>query len=249
MSGHSKWHSIKHKKGAADAKRGKVFTVHAKLIAIAARAGADPDMNPTLRSAIDRAKSDNVPNTNIDRAIKKGSGADKDAAQYVQLTYESFAQEGSALMIDCITDNSNRSLTNVRIACNKKGGNLGSGGSVAWKFDKKAYFLVDLGGMDHDEAELTLMDCGVDDYSEGEEGKMEVYAAVDQFASVKKGLEDAGFKVEKDELVWKPKENVMISDVEVARKILALIELLEEDDDVSRVTSDAEFTEEVLSQL
>jgi YebC/PmpR family DNA-binding regulatory protein len=248
MSGHSKWHSIKHKKGANDAKRGKVFTMHAKLIAIAARAGGDPDMNPGLRTAIDRAKADNVPNANIDRAVKKGSGADKDAASYVEITYEALGPEGSAFMIDCITDNKNRTLTNVRTLLTKNGGTLGSSGSVAWKFDKKAFLLVDSGGADADEAELSLIDCGADDLARVD-GKFELYAAPDQLNNVKKAVAELGYTVEKDELIWKAKEDMKVSDVDLAKRIMKLMDAVDSDDDVNQISSNVDFDEEVMAQL
>ena len=226
MSGHSKWHSIKHKKGAADAKRGKIFTTHAKLIAIAARAGGDPDMNPSLRSAIDRAKADNVPNANIDRAIKKGSGADKDAAQYEEITYEAMGPEGSAFMIDVITDNKNRSLTNVRTLATKRGGNLGSAGSVAWRFEKKAFLSVELGEKEADEAMLELMDSGADDLQEAGESKMDIFAEPDQFGQVKSAIEAMGYKVVKGELIWKAKDEVKVDDPSLAQKSSSLWRLL-----------------------
>ncbi len=249
MSGHSKWHNIREKKGAIDAKRGKVFTVHAKLIAIAARNGADPSMNPSLRTAIDRAKADNVPNLNIERAIKKGSGADKDSAHYEEITYEVLGPEGSAFMVDCITDNKNRTLTNLRVLLTKLGGNLGSAGSVAWKFEKKAYFLVDIKGASPDEAELTLIDCGADDLSSTEDGKFELYAAPDQLGKVRSAVEIAGYKVEKDELVWKAKEDLHVTNLELAQKIVKLMERIEEDEDVNQVFSNVDIDESLLSEL
>lgn len=249
MSGHSKWHSIKHKKGAADAKRGKIFTTHAKLIAIAARGGADPDMNPTLRTAIDRAKADNVPNANIDRAVKKGSGQDKDAAHYEELTYEAFGPEGSAFMIDVITDNKNRSLTNVRTILTKNGGNLGSAGAVAWKFDKKAFLLVDAGGKSPEEAELELMESGADDIRPGETGRFELYAAPEQFNEVKKAVESMGYRVEKDELTWLAKEDMKVTDLDLAQKIVRLMEKLDEDEDVSQVSSNVDIDDSLLAEL
>ena len=250
MSGHSKWHSIKHKKGAADAKRGKVFTMHAKLIAIAARSGGDPEMNPGLRTAIDRAKGDNVPNANIDRAVKKGSGTDKDAAAYVELTYEAIGPDGSAFMIDCVTDNTNRTLTNVRTIVTKNGGSMGS---VSWQFEKKAYLLVDPAGMDKGKAEMELIDCGADDLveSESENGdfRFALFAPGDQLGLVRKAVEDKGMKVEKDELIWKAKEEKVVSEVELAQRLMKFMDKIDEDDDVNQVYSNLDFSEEVLSQL
>lgn len=246
MAGHSKWANIKHKKGAADAKRGKVFTMHAKLITIAAKAGGDPDMNPALRGAIDRAKADNVPNANIDRAIKKGTGEDKDAAVYMELTYEAMGPGGSSMMIDVVTDNKNRSLTNVRTILTKNGGNMGS---AAWKFDKAAYFLVDLDGKDPEEAELELIDCGADDMADAGEGKFEVFSAPEDFGTVKAAITAAGYKVEKDDLIWKAKNEMPVSDAEVARKIMKLIDKLEDDEDVKSVYIDADIADDVLDSL
>jgi len=248
MSGHSKWNSIKHKKGAADAKRGKVFTVHAKMIAMAARNGGDPDMNPSLRTAIDRAKADNVPNNNIERAVKKGSGADKDAANYEELTYEAIGPGGTAFMIDVITDNKNRSLTNVRSILSKGGGNLGSAGSVGWKFDKKAFLLVDVVGKSAEDAELELMDSGADDILEAD-GKFEIYAAPERFNLVKQAVLDMGYKVEKDELIWQAKDEVKVTDLDLGKKLVSLMEKLDDDEDVSCVSSDADFDESVLAEL
>lgn len=249
MAGHSKWANIKHKKGAADAKRGKVFTMHAKMITIAAKAGGDPAMNPALRSAIDRAKADNVPNANIDRAIKKGTGEDKDAAQYIELTYEAMGPGGTSMMIDVITDNKNRSLTNVRTILTKNGGNLGGSGSSAWKFEKKAYFLIELGEHDMDEAQLELIDCGADDFAAAEEGKMEVYAEPTEFGNVKSAMEAAGYKVEKDALVWKPKNELAIDDATVAGKLMKLMDKLDDDEDVNQVYTDADISDEILNSL
>lgn len=246
MAGHSKWANIKHKKGAADAKRGKVFTMHAKLITIAAKSGGDPAMNPALRSAIDRAKADNVPNANIERAIKKGTGEDKDAAVYEELTYEAMGPGGTSFMVDVVTDNTNRSLSNIRTIITKSGGSMGS---VAWKFDKKAYFLVELGDRDPEEAQLELIDCGADDFADAEEGKMEVYTEPSQFGNVKKAMEAAGYKIEKDELVWKPKNELPIGEKDVAEKVLRLMDRLDDDEDVNQVYTDADIASDILASL
>ena len=246
MSGHSKWASIKHKKGANDAKRGKIFTMHAKMITIAARSGGDPDMNPTLRTAIDRAKADNVPNANIDRAIKKGTGEDKNAAQYEEITYEAMGPGGASFMIDVITDNKNRSNTNVRTILTRNGG---TPGSAAWKFDKVAFFLVDPEGKNPDETELTLIDCGADDLEAAEEGKFGVFASLTSFNEVKNLIQAAGYKVEKDEIIWRPKDPMPVDDKTQAEKILKLIDALDEDDDLHNVYSDADISESVLSEL
>lgn len=247
MARHSHFANIKRWKAVTDGVRGKAFTMHARLIAIAARAGGDPTMNSNLRAAIDRAKEDNVPNANIERAIKKGTGEDKDGAVFEEATYEGFGPEGCAILIDTITDNTNRAFANLRTALTKNGGNIGSSGSVSWKFEKKARLVVDT-GKTGDEVELELIDAGADDLAEGE-GKFEVFAPVEQLGSVRSALEGKGFTVEKAELVWKPKDVIMISDLETAKKILALIDIVEADDDVSRVTTNVDFDDAIASQL
>jgi len=248
MAKHSHFDNIKRSKAVVDAQRGKIFTVHARLVAIAARTGGDPVMNATLKAAIEHAKAANVPNANIERAIKKGTGEDKDGAALEEATYEAFGPEGVVFMIDVITDNKNRALGNLRLGLMKNGGNIGSSGSVAWKFDKKAYFSVDAHGKSPDEVELTLIDCGADDF-ELDEGKYEVYAGWEKLGEVKKAIQAAGFTVEKDELIWKPKEKLVLNDLETAKTVLRLMEVLEGDDDVMRVTTNAEVDEALLPQL
>jgi YebC/PmpR family DNA-binding regulatory protein len=249
MSGHSKWATIRHKKGAIDAKRGKIFTMHARAITVAAQSGGDPEMNPTLRIAIDRAKADNVPNANIDRAVKKGTGEDKDSAIIEELTYEILGPGGSAFMVEVLTDNKNRSLTNLKIAVTKNEGTFGSAGSVAWKFDRKAFLLVDTGATSDDDAELALIDAGADDLSKNTEGKWEVYAAADHLGEARKAMESAGFKVEKDELIWKAKEDLKVTDLNEAKKILKLMEKMEDGEDVRAIHSNVDFAEDLLAHL
>lgn len=236
MSGHSKWHSIKHKKAATDAKRGKIFTVHAKMIAMAARNGGDPMMNPSLRTAIDRAKADNVPNANIERAIKKGSGEDKDAAQYEELSYEAMGPGGSSLMIDVITDNRNRSLTNIRTLLMKNGGTLGSSGSASWKYDHLAEFQIPLSGQ-AEEMELALIEAGAEDLEQHEETFL-AYTSIENYGSFRKQALAQGLTIDKDAIVWKPKNLVTLSDDD-ANKLEKLLEKLDDDEDVSAVYTDA----------
>ncbi len=249
MARHSHFANIKRWKDKVDAQRGKVFTVHARMIAVAAKNGGDPTMNPNLRTAIDRAKAANVPNANIERAIKKGTGEDKDGSVFEEITYEAIGPGGSSFLIDVITDNKNRALLNIRTILGKNGGNLGSTGSVMWKFAKKAYLLVDTAGMAADEAELTLIDAGADDLAVTEEGQFEVYAGSDQLGEVRKKVEAAGFKVLKDELIWQAKDNLLISDLDTAQKVLKMSDALEEDEDIVRVTNDVDFDEALLPQL
>lgn len=248
MSGHSKWHSIKHKKGAADAKRGKIFTKHARLITIAARSGGDPDMNPGLRAAIDNAKAENVPNDNIDRAIKKGSGEDKDAAILHEVMYEAYGPNGIAIIVTAITDNKNRTLTNVRTILSKNGGNMGESGSVAYMFNFKGYFVVDPGGKDAEELQLEMIEMGATDFKM-DGNLIEVFCEPSDFAAVRSKLNEAGIKVESASLSYIPDNTVEITDEKVAEKILKLIDKIEEDDDVSDVYSNFDIPEDILSKL
>lgn len=247
MSGHSKWHSIKHKKGAADAKRGKVFTKHARLITIAARAGADPDLNAALRAAIDYAKADNVPNDNIERAIKKGAGGDADGAQLSEVYYEGFGPEGVAMMIHTITDNRNRSVSNVRTIMTKNGGNLGELGSVAWMFERKGYALVEGSAAKMDEIELQLIEFGADEI-ERDGDVFEVYTDQMELANFVKALEGVGIKPQESKLTWRPKNTVAINEAEKAKKLFNLIEKLEEDDDVVEVFVNADIPSDIVDK-
>lgn len=249
MSGHSKWHSIKHKKGALDAKRGKIFTKHAKLITIAARdGGGDPNMNPGLRSAIVNAKSDNVPNANIDKAVAKGAGGDKDGVQLAELMYEGFGPAGTAMYISVITDNKNRSNANVRLIMAKNGGQLGSSGSVGHMFDKKGVILAKAGSMSADEAELGAIDAGAEDISV-EDGMFEIITSPANLMKVNDALKTAGFEVEKAEFDFIGKNPVAIDDLDNAKKVLKLVEALEDDEDVSNVYSNFDIPVEILEQV
>ncbi len=249
MSGHSKWHSIKYKKGAADAKRGKIFTKHAKLITIATRdGGTDTDMNPSLRAAIVNAKADNVPNANIDKAIKKGAGADKDGASLVEATYEGYGPCGTALLVEAITDNKNRTVASVKIAFTKNGGNMGSSGTVAWKFEKKGVILAKTGGMDKDEAELMAIDAGAEDLS-FEDGEFEILTDPTSLMKVKDSLEEAGFEIQKAEFDYRAINPIKIESVEDAKKIFKLIDAIEDDEDVSNVYGDFDISDELLEQM
>lgn len=249
MARHSHFANIKRAKDATDAVRGKVFTMHARMIAIAARAGGDPTMNIALATAIERAKAANVPNSNIERAIKKGTGEDKEGVVFEEATYEAIGPGGSAFLIDVITDNKNRSLTNVRTLLSKNGGNLGSSGSVSWKFEKKGYLVVDAGEKKGDEVELSLIECGAEDLTENDAGHYEVYCAPGDLGAVRDAVKEVDFKVVKDELAWRSKNLQVITDLDVAKKILQLTEVLDEDDDVARVTTDTDFSDELVVQL
>ncbi len=250
MSGHSKWHSIKHKKGAADAKRGKIFTKHAKLIAIAARdGGGDPDMNPGLRSAIANAKSDNVPNSNIEKAVKRGTGEDKDAANYVEVMYEGFGPAGTAMYVQVITDNKNRSLTSVKTIFNKNGGNMGEAGTVGWMFERKGVIEAKIPtGKDPDEAELEIIDAGAEDL-EKEGSEVEIKTADTDLAKVRDNLEKAGFHIERAEISYVAKDPVKVDSPDEAKKVLKLMDALEDDEDVANVYSNFDIPDEIMEKL
>ena len=245
MSGHSKWHSIKHKKGAADAARGKIFTRHAKLITIAARDGGDSDMNPSLRLAIDNAKKENMPNANIDRAIKKGSGEDKDATQFFEITYEGYAPGGIAVLVSTLTDNKNRTVSSIRSIFSKNGGNLGESGSVAFMFQKKGIIVI---SNPSENLEMVAIENGAEDVII-EDKHLEVTTDWTDIFSVKKALEDAGSEIESAEITLIPENTIQISDEQSAQKIVRLLNLLEDDEDVSGVASNVDIPAEILEKL
>ena len=249
MSGHSKWHSIKHKKGAADAARGKVFTRHANLITIAARqGGSDPDMNPTLRLAIDNAKKENVPNSNIVRAVKRGSGESKDAAEIFEVLYEGYGPGGTAIIVECLTDNKNRTLTNVRTIFNKRGGNLGESGSVAWMFERKGIITINTENKDQDEVELAAIDAGAADI-ERSDGIMEIYTASNNLTTVADSLKNTGFEADQAEVLLVPNQTVDVEDENTAKKIMDFIDAIEDDPDVSNVSSNFDISDELMEKI
>ncbi|MBU1151211.1 YebC/PmpR family DNA-binding transcriptional regulator [Patescibacteria group bacterium] len=249
MSGHSKWHSIKHKKGAADAKRGKIFTKHAKLITIAARDGvADPEMNPGLRSAIINARGDNVPNANIEKAIKKGSGDDKDAAAFVEIMYEGFGPCGTAVLVQSITDNKNRALTSIKTAFNKNGGNFGEAGTVGWMFDRKGLILAKAPEGNADDIEMMIIEAGAEDL-DNSDGEYEITTADSDLMKVRDELEKQGFEVKKAELTYLPQNPVKIETLGDAQKVLKFIDALEDDEEVANVYSNFDIPEEFLEQI
>lgn len=247
MSGHSKWHSIKHKKGAADARRGKIFTRHANLITIAARSGGDADMNPGLRLAIDNAKKDNVPSANIEKAIKRGTGEDKDAAQIEEVTYEGYGPGGTAVIVECLTDNKNRTYTNIRTIFNKQGGNLGNSGSVAWMFDRSGVITIDLEGKDAEASELAAIDAGASDIDR-EDGVMHIYTDPSELSAVTEKLEAAGFKPGQAEVQLVPNQTVKVEDETTARKILNFMDALDDDQDVSDVSGNFDIADDIMEK-
>lgn len=249
MSGHNKWSSIKHKKAAADAKRGKQFSRLAKELTLAARTGGgDPEMNPVLRSAIDAAKNVNMPNDNIDRAIKKGTGELATGA-LEELNYEGYAPEGVAVLVNCLTDNRNRTAANVRAIFTKNNSSLAGSGAVAWLFNRKARFVIT--GSDEETVLEAVLEADIDpdEVSSNEDGSVEVLAAPDTFGTMVDAFKAAGLTVEESGLTMIPDTTVEISDVSTARQILRLIDALEEEEDVQEVTANFEFTDEVAAEL
>jgi len=248
MSGHSKWSTIKRKKGVADARRGALFTRLAKEIAIAAReGGGDPDSNFTLRLAIERARSNNMPKDNIERAIKRGTGEDKDSATLEQLTYEGYAPHGVALVIECVTDNRNRAVADVRHTLSRYGGSLGEGGSVAWQFERVAYFAFPAQGQDTDEIFELAVEAGADDVTFDDE-VIEIIGQVEVFKQISAHLGAAGIKPDESELRMVPKQEVELSPKDTVQ-VMEVIESIEELDDVQNVYSNLKITDEALATI
>jgi YebC/PmpR family DNA-binding regulatory protein len=246
MSGHSKWSSIKHKKGAADAKRGKLFSKLSRAIIVAAReGGGDPAANLALQNAVEKARSYSMPKDNIERAIAKGSGAGSEGAGFETVVYEGYGPEGVAVLVEALTDNRNRTASEVRHLFSKHGGNLGASGAVAWQFERRGLVLVAAEGADEEELLLAAADAGADDVSlDG--STFEVSSAPESLSSVREALEAAGFQAESAELAMVPKTTVAIEDESTARKVLRLVEGLEEADDVQDVYANFDIPESVL---
>jgi len=247
MSGHSKWSTIKRKKGAIDAKRGKIFTRIIKEITIAASAGGpDPDANPALRLAIQNAKGANMPKDNIERAIKKAT--DDDASNYQEYTFEGYATNGVAVFVECLSDNNNRTVSSVRAAFNKYGGNLGTNGSLSFLFERKGIFTINkTDEMDMDELELELIDGGAEDI-ETEDGIITVTCAMEDFGNLNKKLEEIGVEAISAELQRIPNDTKSL-ELESSKSVLRLIDALEEDDDVQNVFHNLEMTDELAEEL
>ncbi len=241
MSGHSKWATIKRKKAAIDAKRGKAFTKLIKEITIGAReGGGDINGNPRLRLAVDNAKSANMPMDTIERAIKKATG-ELDNVQYVELNYEGYGPGGVALYIECVTDNKNRTVAEVRHILSKHGGTLGETGSVAWMFDRKGVITLPTQGKTEDEIFEIILEAGADDL-QTEEDFFEVTTSMENFEQVRKALESVGVKAENASLQWIAKNMVEVTG-ENAEKLEKLIDAIEDNDDVQNVFTNADFTD------
>jgi YebC/PmpR family DNA-binding regulatory protein len=246
MSGHSKWSTIKRKKGAIDAKRGKIFTKIIKEIIIAAKeGGGDPESNARLRLAVQNAKGANMPKDNIDRAIKKATGAD--AESFIETSFEGYAAHGVAVFVECLTDNNNRTVASVRSAFNKHGGNLGTNGSLAFLFTRKGIFSIKNEGLSIDELELEMIDAGAEDF-EVEGDTLTVTCAMEDFGSVNRKLNELGIEPSEAGLKRIPNDTKKL-DLESAKKVLKLIDALEDDDDIQFVYHNLEMTDELAAEL
>ncbi|WP_457574192.1 YebC/PmpR family DNA-binding transcriptional regulator [Desulfolithobacter sp.] len=248
MSGHSKWSTIKRKKGANDAKRGKIFTKLIKEITIAARmGGGDPEGNPRLRSAITAAKAQNMPKDNIERAIKKGTG-DMEGVAYEEILYEGYGPGGVAVLVETMTDNKNRTVADVRHFFAKSGGNLGESGCVGWMFDKKGTILVDKEGVDEDELMDLAIEAGAEDVIE-EETSFQILTEPEDFSEVVDALEKSGIAIVEASISMVPKNTVEVTEEKKARSLLKLLENLEDHDDVQKVHANFDIPDELMEQL
>jgi len=241
MSGHSKWHSIKHKKGALDAKRGKLFTKFIKEITVSARTGGgDPDANARLRKAILDAKAGNMPNDTIDRAIRRGTG-EEEGVNYEEITYEGYGPGGVALLIESMTDNRNRTVAEIRHIFSKNGGNLGESGSVGWMFDKKGYIVIDKAAKSEEELFELVIDAGADDLRDDEEN-FEIITSPDSFEAVVSAVKAAGIEPQVAEVDMMPQNYIKLEGSD-ARQMLKLMEALEDHDDVQKVSANFDISE------
>jgi YebC/PmpR family DNA-binding regulatory protein len=249
VSGHSKWSSIKHKKGAADAKRGQLFSKLSRAIIVAAKeGGADPIGNLALQNAIEKARSYSMPKDNIERAIAKGSGTDAEAAAFETVVYEGYGPEGVAVLVEALTDNRNRTASEVRHAFTKHGGNLGTTGAVAWQFERRGVVLVSASAADEEELVTAAAEGGADDV-ELDGSSFVVTSAPESLSAVREALEGGGFTIESVELAMVPKTTVAVSDESVARRIVKLVEGLEDTEDVQDVYANFDIPEDVLESV
>jgi len=247
MSGHSKWSTIKHKKAAKDAKRGKIFTKLIKEITVAARlGGGDINANPRLRTAVLTARAQSMPNENIERAIKKGTG-ELEGVAYEEVTYEAYGPGGVAMLIETMTDNRTRTVAELRNLLNKHGGNMGAAGSVAWMFSKKGLITIERAGVDEDRVMEVALEAGAEDVSESGD-TLEILTPPDAFVSVKEALDRAGIPTATAEITMMPSTTTPISG-ETAAKMIRLLEVLEDHDDVQRVSSNMDMAAEEMEKL
>jgi YebC/PmpR family DNA-binding regulatory protein len=245
MSGHSKWASIKHQKAIKDARRGASFTKFANLISVAARGGADPATNFKLRLAVDSAKKAGVPNANIDRAIKRGSGQDG-GGSFEEITYEGYGPGGVAVMVETATDNRNRTAPDVRTAFGKHGGTMGNSGSVGYQFTQRGVIVIP--AKDMDEATMDAIEAGAEDVEEGD-GELIVYTKPTELDAVRKALVEKKYAPEKAELSFEPNTTIAVTDEATARKLMRLMDALDELDDVTATYSNFDIAPDLLEKL
>jgi len=249
MSGHSKWSSIKHKKGAADAKRGQLFSKLTRAIIVAAReGGSDPDGNATLATAIQKARDNSMPKENIERAIARGSGASAEGESYETVTYEGYGDGGVAVFVEALTDNRNRTAAEIRHTFARHDGNLGTSGAVAWLFERKGVVIVPAADVDEDDLMLVAADGGAEDV-ELDGSSYQVIAAPDDLAAVREALDGAGIAFESAELTMLPKTTVAVEEEGTAKKLLRLMDALEENDDVQAVYANFDIPEGILEAV
>jgi len=245
MSGHSKWSTIKHKKGAADAKRGKVFTRIIKEMTIAARlGGGDPEGNPRLRAAVAEAKANNMPKDNIERAIKRGSG-ELEGAMYEEVTYEGYGPGGVAIIVEALTDNGNRTTPEIRHTFEKNGGNLGTPGSVKFQFERKGYFAVEKSAADEDKLMEIAIEAGADDLQSDDPDAFEIYTSPESFESVRQALENNKIATVEAKLGMIP-ANYVTLDEGKSKQVMKLLEALDDHDDVQNVWSNFDIPAEMM---
>ncbi len=249
MSGHSKWATTKHKKAVVDAKRGKLFAKLVKTVEVSARTGGgDPSGNPTLADAIAKAKSQSVPNENIDRAVKRGSGELGDGVSYETITYEAYAPEGVAVLVECLTDNRNRAASDVRVAITRNGGRVADPGSVAYLFQRKGITLVDKApGLDEDDVLLAVLDAGAEEVNDLGEA-FEVVSEATDLHAVRLAVTTAGLPLQTADVAWLPTLSVPLTE-EAARKVLRLVDALEDLDDVQNVWFNADISDDVMEAV
>lgn len=248
MAGHSKWANIKHRKAAQDAKRGKIFTKLIRELTVAARAGGpEPSDNPRLRAAIDKALSHNMTKDTVERAIARGVG-DADGDNVEEIVYEGYGPAGVAVLVKCLSDNRNRTVSDVRHAFSRSGGNLGTSGSVAYLFNPRGVVSLAEGVTEDDVMDVAL-DAGADDLQVHPDGRVEVLTSPQELGDVKDALDQAGMLIERAEVTQLPESYSEITDVETAQKVWRLIDALEDLDDVQEVYSNADFSDEVLAEI
>jgi YebC/PmpR family DNA-binding regulatory protein len=248
MAGHSKWANIKRRKGAQDAKRGKAFTKLIKEITVAARlGGGDPEANPRLRSAIAAAKAENMPKDNIERAIKKGTG-ELEGETYEEITYEGYGPGGVAVLVDCMTDNRNRTVADVRHFFSKSGGNLGENGCVAWMFDKKGSILVEKNGVSEERLMDLALEAGAEDVVE-QDSEFQIITAPEDFDTVREELEKAELPMVEAAVTMIPKNTVEVGEEKIARQMIKLLENLEDHEDVQGVHANFDIPDELMEAI